>query len=100
MAAIARQLNVSTNVATQEYESATDPETGETASMQAGVFNVSRQGLLNVIDIRQLANGFVGAGTGFDFVDAIVPGPGKFIDYGIRDAALNLASRSGGRIRC
>jgi len=98
--AIGQQLDVSTAVATQEYAAATNPETGETATMQDGIFNVSRQGLLNVIDMRQLVGGFAGAGTEFDFVDAIVPGPGNFIDYTIRDAALTPAWRGKGRTRC
>jgi len=98
--AIARQLDVSTAVATQEYAAATNPETGETATMQDGIFNVSRQGLLNVIDIRQLVGGFKGAGTEFDFVDVIVSGPGNFIDYTIRDAASTAAWRGKGRTRC
>ena len=98
--AIASQLNVSSDMASMEYMAATDPDTGETATMQGGIFNVSRQGLLNVIDIRQLAAGFAGAGPTFDFADAIVPSPSNFIDYTIRDAALDMVSKGVGEIRC
>ena len=98
--AIAAQLNVSTEVANFEYMAATNPDTGETATMEGGVFNVSRQGLLNVIDIRLLAAGFVGAGPAFDFAEAIVPGSGHFIDYTIRDAALRMVAHGEGEIGC
>ncbi|KAL8693515.1 MAG: hypothetical protein Q9218_001672 [Villophora microphyllina] len=78
--AIAVQLNASTLVAIAEYAAATDVETGEKALMQGGVFHVSGQGLLNVIDVRSQFGGFSGAPAGFDFADAIVPGQGKLID--------------------
>lgn len=90
--AISAQLNVSTAVATAEYAAATDPETGEVALMQAGVFNVSRQGLLNVIDVRAQFGGFTGVPAGFNFADAIIPGPGKLIDYSLRDQAVKAAA--------
>ena len=43
------QLNVSTQVAEAEYVAATNPLTGETSQR---MFEVNRQGLLNVIDVR------------------------------------------------
>ena len=89
--AIGKQLNVTSDIAALEYAAATNVETGETATMQQGVFNVSRQGLLNVIDVRAQFGGFEGAGPGFDFADAIVPGAGKLIDYSLRDEARALA---------
>lgn len=90
VAAIAAQLNVTTDTAELEYVAAMNLETGETAEPQAGVFNVSPQGLLNVIDVRTQFSGFSGAGEHFNFAEAIVPGPGKLIDYSIRDAAVDL----------
>ena len=90
--AIATQLNISSSVAEAEYAAATDPETGETALMQEGVFSVSRQGLLNVIDVRAQFAGFAGVCAGFDFADAIVPGPGNLIDYTIRNRALKAVT--------
>lgn len=92
ISAIAAQLNVSTDVATAEYAAATDPETGEIALMQDGEFNVSRQGLLNVIDVRSQFGGFPNVPAGFNFADAIVPGPGKLIDYTLRDQAVKAAA--------
>lgn len=86
--AIATQLNITTDIAAAEYAAATDAQTGETTVMQGGKFDVSRQGLLNVIDVRAQFGGFAGAGSGFDFADAIVPGEGKLIDYSIRDKAV------------
>ena len=97
--AIAAQLNISTAVATAEYAAATDPETGETALMQGGIFNVSRQGLLNVIDLRAQFGGFTGVPVGFNFADAIVPGPGKLIDYTLRDQAVQAAAEGKVKIK-
>ena len=97
--AIAAQLNVSTAVAMVEYAAATDPDTGEIALMQAGEFNVSRQGLLNVIDLRAQYGGFTGVPAGFDFADAIIPGPGKLIDYTLRDQAVTAAANGKVKIK-
>ena len=72
--AIATQLNISSSVAEAEYAAPTDPETGETALIQEGVLNISRQSLLNAIDIRPQFGGFAGVPAGFEFVEAIVPG--------------------------
>lgn len=83
--AIAAQLNISRSVARAEYAAATDPVTGEVAQ---DTFEVSRQGLLNVIDLRAQFGGFAGTGAAFDFVDAITPGLGKLVDYTLRDRAL------------
>jgi len=92
IAAIATQLNVSTEVATLEYAQATDPIAGETHWPGGNNFTVNRQGLLNVLDIRQQFGGFANNLSSFDFADAIVPGTGKFIDYSIRDRAVAAAS--------
>ena len=83
--AIAAQLNISRSIARAEYAAATDPETGEVSQEN---FEVSRQGLLNVLDLRAQFGGFAGVGAGFDFVDAITPGVGKLVDYTLRDRAL------------
>ncbi|MCJ1389911.1 hypothetical protein MMC18_002768 [Xylographa bjoerkii] len=88
VAAIATQLNVSTKVAQVEYVTATDPLTGETSQK---MFEVNRQGLLNVIDVRGQFGGF-GNLTGFNFAAAIEPGIGQLIDYSIRDAVVNATS--------
>ena len=50
------------------------------------------QGLLNVIDLRGQFGGFTGVPTGFDFADAIIPRPGKLIDYKLRDQAIKAAA--------
>ena len=71
----------------QEYASATNAVSGETAQTD---FDVSVLGLLNVIDIRMLANGFTGIGQSFNFTQAIQPGPGSLLDLRVRDAALDL----------
>ncbi|KAK3173644.1 hypothetical protein OEA41_006976 [Lepraria neglecta] len=90
--AIATQLNISSSVAEAEYAAATDPETGETALMQEGVLNISRQSLLNAIDIRAQFGGFAGVPAGFEFAEAIVPGPSNLIDYTMRDQALKAVT--------
>lgn len=88
--AIAKQLNVTTAVAQNEYAAATDPVSGESINAAVG-FNVSRQGLLNVIDVRGQFSGFssISNGEGFNFVEAIEPGVGKMIDYTVRDEAVS-----------
>ncbi|THH29772.1 hypothetical protein EUX98_g4424 [Antrodiella citrinella] len=85
--AIARDNGISTALAENEYAAATNPVSGETSQVD---FAVSQLGLLNVIDIRMLVGGFAQVPPGFDFVDAIEPGPGLLLDFRIRDAALNL----------
>lgn len=85
--AIAKQLNVSTQAATSAYESAINPLTGETSS-PGGNFTLNRQGLLNVIDVRSQFGGFNKTPATFDYADAILPGPGKLIDYTLRNEAL------------
>ena len=91
ISAIASTLNITTAVATAEYVAATDPLTGETSSPGRN-FNVNRQGLLNVIDVRGQFNGFTGAGPTFNFASAIEPGTGKLIDYCVRDQAVAIAN--------
>jgi len=87
IAAIAAQLNVSTAVATSAYNSALNPLTGETSS-PGGNFTVSRQGLLNVIDVRSQFGGFAKVPAGFNYAQAILPGTGKLIDYSLLDEAI------------
>lgn len=88
--AIATQLNASRVVAQAEYAAATAPDTGETISNST--FAVNRQGLLNVIDVRDQFGGFAGVPADFDFADAIVPGTGKLIDDSVRLSALGIAA--------
>ncbi|CAG8962270.1 hypothetical protein HYFRA_00005325 [Hymenoscyphus fraxineus] len=87
--AIQRQLNVTEEVAKGEYAAATDPISGESIN-SATNFNVSRQGLLNVIDVRAQFGGLSGIanGEGFDYVQAIEPGIGRMIDYSVRNEAI------------
>ena len=61
---------------------------GETALMQAGEFNASRQGLDNVLNQRAQFGGCTGVPGGFHFADAIVPGPRKLLDYLPKDEAV------------
>ncbi|KAA1467258.1 hypothetical protein DENSPDRAFT_792409 [Dentipellis sp. KUC8613] len=85
--AIAAELGLPQDLAALEYASAINPVSGEISQAN---FTVNRQGLLNVITTRMLSGGFAGAGPGFDFADAIVPGDGKLIDYRVRDAAVEI----------
>ena len=88
IAAIAGQLNVSTTVATSAYNSAINPLSGETSS-PGGNFTVNRQGILNIIDVRNQFDGFAQVPAGFNFAEAIIPGKGKLIDYSVLNEALN-----------
>ena len=90
--AIARQLNVSTSTAELEYTSATQSDTGEVSP--GGNFTVNQQGLINIINVRQEFGGFASLPPGFDFSSAITPGPGKLIDYCLRNRAVELFKRS------
>ena len=85
--AIARQLNVTREVAAAAYSSAIDPLTGETSS-PGGNFTFNRQGVLNVIDVRSQFGGFAKVPAGFDYADDILPGRGKLVDYSVRDEAV------------
>ena len=49
---------------------------------------MSRQGLLNVIDVRSQFGGFSKVPVGFNYVQAILPGTGKLIDYSLLDDAI------------
>ena len=90
--AIARQLNISRDVAALEYQAATNPISGEVSP--GSNFTVNRQGLLNVIDVRSQFGGFSGVPVEFNFAEAIIPGPGKLVDYSVRDAAIALVKSS------
>jgi hypothetical protein len=89
---IAKQLQVSTAAAQLEYAAATDPHTGEVSP--GGDFTVSVPGLLNVISVRNEFGGFSGLPSNFNFLAAITPGPGKLIDYTIRNAAVASLKKS------
>lgn len=89
--AIAEQLNIPRSLAQAEYKAATDPLTGETSS-PGGKFTVSTQGLMNVINVRKQFGGFASVPAGFDYAAAIQPGPGKLIDYSVRDAVVKAVS--------
>ncbi|KAL9114886.1 MAG: hypothetical protein Q9227_001129 [Pyrenula ochraceoflavens] len=92
--AIASQINVSSAIAQAEYTAATDPTTGETTSMQGGVFNVSTQGLINVINVRNNAGG-LDEDVNTVTTEATTPGPGQLIDYSLRDEAVAMLDRYG-----
>jgi hypothetical protein len=87
VSAISKELNVTSAVALGEYLAATDAATGETSAGQ-GIFEVDRQGLLNVIDVRAQFGGFANLPVGFDFVAGISPGVGQLIDYSVRDQVV------------
>jgi len=91
--ALAKQYNISTALAEAEYVAATNPLSGETATGQLGNFTVDKIGLLNVVDVRNQYAGFGSVAKGFDFVEAIVPGTGKLIDYSILEAALTVSKK-------
>jgi hypothetical protein len=92
ISAIASQLNVPTAAATSAYNSATDAVTGETSN-PGGNFTINRQGLLNVIDVRNQFRGLSSVPAHFNFADAILAGTGKLIEYSVRDEALNTTVR-------
>ena len=85
--AISSQLQVDTTIAQVEYAAATDPNTGEIATQQAGIFNVNTQGLTNVINVRNKFGGLTQDVTVVT-AEATTPGPGQMIDYSLRDEAL------------
>lgn len=97
--AIAEQLNIPQSLAQAEYNAATDPLTGETSS-PGGNFTVSTQGLMNVIDVRKQFGGFASVPADFDYADAIQPGPGKLIDYSVRDNVVKVVSKINTDYKC
>ncbi|RFU75017.1 hypothetical protein TARUN_7222 [Trichoderma arundinaceum] len=84
--ALAKQLDVSQDVATQEYASATNLLSGE-VSPPLNDFTVSQTGILNDVEIRLKFGGF-SVPPAFNFSAALIPGPGKLIDYSVKDAAV------------
>jgi hypothetical protein len=86
--AIAAQLGVSQDVAATEYASVINNLTGEVSP--GGNFTVSQEGVRNDFTIRQEFGGFASLPADFDVDEALAPGPGKLIDYTLRDAAVNL----------
>ena len=100
VASIAKQLNVTSAVALEEYLAATDPMTGETALAQKGIFEVPTQGLLNVLDVRAQFGGLNNLTVGLNFVDAFTPSVGGFIDYSVRDQILRSQSSVKTQFKC
>lgn len=86
--AIAAQLGVSQDVAATEYASVVNNLTGEVSP--GGNFTVSQEGVRNDFTIRQEFGGFASLPANFDVDEALAPGPGKLIDYILRDAAVAL----------
>ena len=84
--AIAAQLNVTEAVAATEYASATNPVSGEVSPGHN--FTVSQKGILTDARIRRKFGGFTGEPANFNFAAALEPGPGKLIQYSVRDAAV------------
>ena len=95
VAALSKTLNISTVLASAEYDADTDPLTGSTTTLQGGVFNVSTQGIWNLISTRKQFGGWAANVTeGFDFAGAVVPGKGHFIDYSVRNEALAMLMKN------
>lgn len=86
--AIANELGISTEVASDEYASATDPISGEIAP--GGFFNVNQTGILNDVDVRSAFGGFSSVPAGFNFTVALEPGTGKLIDYSLLEVARQI----------
>ncbi|ETS74346.1 hypothetical protein PFICI_14212 [Pestalotiopsis fici W106-1] len=86
--AIEAQLGLSQDVATTEYASVVNSLTGEISP--GGNFTVSQEGIMNDFAIRQKFGGFASLPANFDVDEALAPGPGKLIDYTLRDAAVAL----------
>ncbi|KAL6900076.1 hypothetical protein GGI43DRAFT_56387 [Trichoderma evansii] len=84
--ALAKQLSVSQEVATQEYASATNPVSGE-VSPPFNDFTVNQTGIMNDVTIRNKFGGFT-VPSSFNFTEALVPGTGKLIDYSVKNAAV------------
>jgi hypothetical protein len=96
--AIAKQLQVSAEVAQLEYTAATNPDTGEVSP--GGNFTVNESGLLSVIAVREEFGGFSKLPSDFNFAGSIVPGEGQLIDYSIRDAAVASLKKNLLSLRC
>lgn len=84
--ALAKQLGVSEEVATQEYASTTNPVSGE-ISPPLNDFTVNQAGIMNDVTVRNKFGGFT-VPSDFNFTEALVPGTGKLIDYSVKDAAV------------
>ncbi|KUJ13651.1 uncharacterized protein LY89DRAFT_784538 [Mollisia scopiformis] len=88
--AIQIQLNITTPTAALEYLAATNLTSGEVSPDKK--FTVSQVGLKNIIAVREEFGGF-SVPSDFDFVAATAPGPGKLIDYSVRDKAVSGLKR-------
>ena len=83
--AIQTQLNVTSATAALEYVAATNLTSGEISPDKK--FAVNQAGLNNIIAVRKEFGGFSVA-PNFNFTSATAPGPGKLIDYSLRDKAV------------
>lgn len=92
-------LKISMTTAENEYLAATNNLTGETMP-ELDDFSVSPQGILNIIDLRNQFGGFPNLSTGFDFVDALVPGPNNLVDYSVQSTVLQMVEANGSNITC
>lgn len=86
--AIAQQLNVTQELAAQEYESVTNSISGEVSP--GGNFTVNQLGASNDVSVRKQFGGFSGLPEDFDFAAALEPGEGKLIDYSVLGTAIRL----------
>lgn len=91
--AISQQLDITQELAAQEYASATDSISGEVSP--GGNFTVDQLGALNDVNIRKKFGGFGQLSDDFDYVAALDPGRGKLIDYFILNAAIKLFDEHG-----
>jgi len=99
LTSLASDLNISSVLAANEYLAATNNLTGETLP-EADNFEVSQQGILNIIDVRSQFDGFT-TPPDFDFVAALVPGANNLIDYSVQQAVLQqVAAGNGSNITC
>jgi len=97
--ALVSSLNISMDLAELEYAAATNPLTGETAA-NLGNFTISPQGLLNIVDLRSQFGGFPTLKNGTDLVTALIPGPGKFIDYSVIQTVVSAVGPTQKVVTC
>ncbi|KAF2222835.1 hypothetical protein BDZ85DRAFT_262542 [Elsinoe ampelina] len=90
---IIRFLNVTDAVGAAEYAAITDLVTGEITRGQKGNLTVDQVGTINVINERLEFGAFPNVTAGFDFVEAIKPGPGKVVDDAVLKEAVAIAGK-------
>lgn len=88
IAAIAAELDITTDVAAEEYASVTDSVSGEIAP--DGWFEVNQEGIMNDVAVRLQFGGFSSLSSDFDFAAALEAGTGNLIDYAVLDAAKDV----------